>query len=35
MAEGNQVAASYKAKMTSSAVTTGIWIDRLAANKVV
>ncbi len=35
IAEGDKVVTRYTARMTSSAVTTGIWIDRLAANQVV
>jgi len=35
IAEGDKVVTRYTARVTSSAVTTGIWIDRIQANKVV
>jgi predicted ester cyclase len=35
IAEGDKVVTRYTARMTPSAVATGIWIDRLEANKVV
>jgi predicted ester cyclase len=35
IAEGDKVVTRYTTEVTSSAVTTGIWIDRIRANKVV